>query len=133
MGMNETVGSQTIINVTRLGKGSTTGFYIGTPMGLGRIKNNQFICKFSGSVIIGSSALCTLYGGIAGSPQTEFALKAADLIGSMYLGTTLGARVRIKTFNTLGALFLRARIANPVLGTPLCDVKVVVGRTIAAV
>lgn len=130
---DEMVGSVTILNITRLGPGSTSAWYADSAVGLGRIKNNQFICKFTGSAIVGSSNLCTLYGGIAGSPISEFAQKAADLIGSLYLGTTLGTRVRVKTFSTGGALFLRARVQNAVIGTPCLNVKVVVGRTIAAV
>lgn len=133
MGKDEMVGSQTLISVTRLGDGSTTGWYVGTPMGLGRIKNNEIICKLSGSIITGSPpALCTLYGGIAGSPIAGFAQQPAELIGSMYLGTASGApRERVKLFDTGGALFLRARVANRVSGTPLGVVKFVVGRVIA--
>ena len=133
--MSNMVGSQTIINITRLGDGSTSGFYVGSPMGLGRIKNNEIICKLSGSYgAVGSQALAKIYGGISGSPIADFAQQSADLIGSLYLGTITNApRTRVKSFDTGGALFLRARITNGIIGTPICNVKLVVGRTIAAV
>ena len=126
------VGSVTVLNISRVGAGSTTGFYAAKQIGLGRIKGGNFILKLMGSYEgIGSQAFATIYGGMSGSPVTDLMTYAAEIIGSMYLGTTINtAHVRVKNFSTSGALVGRITVKNAVIGTPIKQVKVIIGRTL---
>lgn len=135
MSKDQYVGTQEILSVSRLGNGSTTPLYSCQVFGLGRLKHNEFIVKFAGSFgLAGSSPYAEIFGGIAGTPLSELALQSADMIGSMYLGTGHSKiRARVKPMSTSGALMLRGRVINANAGSPLWGVKLVIGRTIAAV
>lgn len=135
MPKDQMAGTVTVLNISRLGDGSTTGWYAGNPIGLGRIKGGNFLIKFTGSFVGGTTtrAVANIYGGISGSPTTDFMLGANELLGSMALGTVTNAtQKRTKKFATSGALIGRIRVVNAVAGTPITSVKCVIGRTLEA-
>ena len=128
----DNIGTITILNVARLGAGSVTPFYQGTLIGLGRIKLNKFTLKGVGSYGAATgNVVMSLFGGISGTPISDLAIiNSADLIGSMYLGTTFSVtHKRVKVFDGNGFLVSRLRVTNPA-GEAALNIKAIVGRVI---